>query len=77
MRVYAIAYATNIAFDKDPASLSYDQQEMRKHLLRFLQRGDLEPFQIPAKEPSVVNKLIIAFSCIATVEHLSLTLIQT
>ena len=42
--VYAIAYATDIAFDRDPASLSYDRQEMRKHLLRCLQRGDLEPF---------------------------------
>ena len=42
--VYAIEYATNIAFDRDPTSLSYDRQEMRKHLLRCLQRGHLEPF---------------------------------
>ena len=27
--VYAIAYATDIAFDRDPASLSYGRQEMR------------------------------------------------
>ena len=42
--VYAIAYTTDIAFDRDPASLSYDRQEMRKHLLWCLQRGDSEPF---------------------------------
>ena len=37
-------YATDKAFDRDPASLSYDRQEMRKYLLRCLQRGDLEPY---------------------------------
>ena len=42
--VYATAYATNIAFDRDPASLFYDRQEMRKHLLWCLMRGDLEPY---------------------------------
>ena len=47
--VYAIAYATDIAFDRDPASLSYDQQEMRKHLLRCQQKGDLEAFPNSSK----------------------------
>ena len=47
--VYAITYATDTAFDKDPASLSYDRQEMRKHLLRCLQRGDLELFPNSSK----------------------------
>ena len=42
--VYVIAYATDIAFDRDPFSLSYDRQEMRKYLLRCLQRGVLELF---------------------------------
>ena len=47
--VYTIAYVTDIAFDRDPASLSYDRQEMRKHLLRRLQRGDLEPLPKSSK----------------------------
>ena len=47
--VYAIAYATDIAFDRDPASLSYDRQEMRKHLLRCQQKGDLEAFPNSSK----------------------------
>ena len=34
--VYAIAYATDIAFDRDLTSLSYDRQEMRKHVLRWV-----------------------------------------
>ena len=42
--VYAVAYAIDLAFDRDPISLPYDQQTMRKHQLRWLQRGDLEPF---------------------------------
>ena len=42
--VYAIVYATDIAFDRDPASLSCDRQEMTEYLLRCLQRGDLEPY---------------------------------
>ena len=47
--VYAIAYTTDIAFDRHPASLSHDRQEMRKHLLLWLQRGDLEPFPNSSK----------------------------
>ena len=47
--VYAIAYTTDIAFDRDPASLFYDRQEMSKHLLRCLQRGDLEPYPNSSK----------------------------
>ena len=69
---YAIAYATDIKFDRDPASLFYDRQEMRKHLLRYLQRGDLEPYPNSSKEPTVVNQSRIAFNCIATIECLSL-----
>ena len=56
----------------DPASLFYDRQEMRKHLLRYLQRGDLEPYPNSSKEPTVVNQSRIAFNCIATIECLSL-----
>ena len=36
---HVITYAIDLAFDRDPASLSYDQQEMRKHLLQYLQGG--------------------------------------
>ena len=46
---YAIAYATDIKFDRDPASLFYDRQEMRKHLLWYLQRGNLEPYPNSSK----------------------------
>ena len=47
--VYVIAYATDIAFDRDPVSLSYDLQEMKKYLLRCLQRGALELFPNSSK----------------------------
>ena len=47
--VYAIAYATDLAFDRDPPSLSYNRQEMRKHRLGCLQRDDLEPFPNSSK----------------------------
>ena len=65
--VFAIAYATDIVFDKGMASLSYDRQEMRKHLLRCLQRDDLEPFPNSIKKnkrgKSIKHRVQIYYHC--------------
>ena len=42
--LYAIAFATAIAFGDDPASCLFDAQKMRQHLYYCLEAGKLEPF---------------------------------
>ena len=42
--VFAIAYATDVAFGIMPAESSYDVATMRLHLLRCLEQGEMKPF---------------------------------
>ena len=42
--LYAIAFATAVAFGDDPGSCLFHTQEMRRHLYHCLEAGKLEPF---------------------------------
>lgn len=42
--LYAIAFATSIAFGDNPGSCLFDTQKMRRHLYHCLEAGKLEPF---------------------------------
>ena len=42
--LYAIAFATAVAFGHDPGSCLFDQQKLRRHLYHCLNVGRLESF---------------------------------
>ncbi len=42
--LFAIAFATDLAFGVNPAAASYDQRAMRKHFLQCLVSQKMEPF---------------------------------
>lgn len=42
--LYAIAFATAIAFGDDPGLCLFDQEKMRQHLYHCLEAGRLDPF---------------------------------
>ena len=41
---FTIAFATSLAHNQDPCKIAFDQQQLRPHLLRCLQRGKMTPF---------------------------------
>ena len=43
-RVYAVAYAVDIALGLDPVQVKYDQKLMRGHLRRCLSTGQFDRF---------------------------------
>ena len=47
--LFAIAFATSICFGKDPSIQSYNQPEMRSHLLQCLEHGEMSPFPSTSK----------------------------
>ena len=42
--LYASAFTTSLCFGKDPATLSFDQQQMRSHLLSCIESECITPF---------------------------------
>ena len=42
--LFAIAFATELAYGNDPVRVSYVQSAMRDHLLLCLEQGKMEPF---------------------------------
>jgi hypothetical protein len=46
--LFAIAYMTSIAYSQDPTTVTYDQDEMRSHILNCFEKKNLLPF--PSKE---------------------------
>ena len=42
--LYAIAFATSLAFGKDPTTLAYDETQLRTHLVRCLEAGRMSEF---------------------------------
>ena len=44
--LYVIAMMTSLAYDDDPITQLYSQQELRVHLKQCFERGTLEPFPI-------------------------------
>ena len=51
--LYAVIFATSIAFGEDPTTLRFRPESMRQHLFKCLQAGKMEPFP-----PSTVNQEI-------------------
>ena len=56
--VYAIAYATHLAFGIDPVPFRWDYKNLRKHLLRCLQNEKMEVF------PHLVGRRKTRLRCI-------------
>ena len=42
--LFAIAYAVDLAMGTDPATITYDQRAMRRHLMRSLEQGAITQF---------------------------------
>lgn len=42
--VFAIAFATSLAFGEDPAKRMYDPKKLRPHLIQCMDSGELTPF---------------------------------
>ena len=42
--LYAVVFATSIAFGEDPTTLRFQPESMRQHLFKCLQAGKMEPF---------------------------------
>ena len=42
--VFALAYATSLAFGENPSLYSYNMPLMRKHLVNFLEKKMMYPF---------------------------------
>ena len=42
--LYAVAYATNLAYGNDPSKISYSSDELRPHFIKCLENTKLTPF---------------------------------
>ena len=42
--VFAIAFATSLAFGEDPTQIAYDNRKLRDHLIKCLERHEMRPF---------------------------------
>lgn len=42
--VFAIAFATSVAFGENPTTCQYDKSKMRGHLIQCLEEGQMQPF---------------------------------
>lgn len=49
--VFAIAFATSLAFDQDPCDIVYDTKCMRNHLLLCFEKEELSPFPTLSVRP--------------------------
>ena len=58
--LFAIAYATEIAYGNDPVVVSYLQSEMRKHLISCFQQGELKPFPRARKTARICCREILS-----------------
>ena len=63
--VYAIAFLTDLCFDKDPTTCCYDHRVMRSHLIKCFEAGQMTPFPSTAtrKKNSVPKQLNVYFHC--------------
>ena len=53
--LFAIVFAMEVAYGGDPAVVSYQQTEMRKHLVSFFDKGELQLLPRANKAASVCN----------------------
>ena len=65
--LYAIAYATHVAFGRDPCVFIFKQKEMRQHLTVCFEKKELTPFPTTRGKRSVFasrpNVLIVKVYC--------------
>ena len=61
--LFAIAFATEVAYGGDPVIVSYQQAEMRSHLLSCFEKGELQLFPRAQRSASVCSRQIL---CIKT-----------
>ena len=65
--LFAIAFAVDLAFGNDPATIFYDQDDMRSHLLDGFHDMKLELFprtkELHFARENIINKYIINVSC--------------
>ena len=54
--VFAVAFATDVAYGKDPAVQYYDTHNMRNHLLHSLQSRLIAPFPTANKRTKLGRK---------------------
>ena len=57
--LFAIAFAMEVAYGGDPAVVSYQQTEMRKHLVSCFDKGELQLFPRANKAASVCSREIL------------------
>ena len=53
--IHAIAIATDLAFNKDPAKSQWDIGKLRSHLVGFLKGKKMVPFPVKGDVPSSKN----------------------
>ena len=63
--VYAIAYLTDLCFDRDPATRRYDHKQTRKHLIKCFEIGKMTPFPSTksSKRVASTKKLNVYCQC--------------
>ena len=61
--VFAIAFATDLCYGNDPASLKYAQEKMRPHLIECFTSGSISPFPSKFVRPGKAKKEKIELFC--------------
>ena len=59
---FAIAFCVSLMFGDDPATLCYDQKEMRKHLMQCFETKCFSPFPSQSKKSRIPSPLEIKIS---------------
>ena len=60
--LFAIAFATELAYGNDPVRVSYVQSAMRDHLLLCLEQGKMELFPCSRKPATTCIRKIVSFA---------------
>ena len=53
--LFAIAFAVHLAFGDDVSKLTFDQSQMRQHLVRCFQKKEMQPFPLTRTAPHHQN----------------------
>ncbi len=62
--LFAVAFATAIAFGEDPTNIFFDQETMRGHLFKCYNNGFLSPFPVRRNRvPTEATREIIDIYC--------------
>ncbi len=63
--LFAVAYAMEVCMGNKPATVTFNQMEMRPHLYRCLERGIIDPFpKITARKTNSLRAAGYTFSAV-------------